>query len=90
MPVVRIGAKINGSSVDPGPYVQMLKAIGAPPYVQVYNEPEDPREYRNDDTPSNWTEIFGQRCSLHGGCGRQAGGYAGLQVLSREAFDAAV
>ena len=90
MPVVRIGAKIDGSPVFPEPYVQMLKAIGAPPYVQIYNEPEDPREYKDYGMPPDWAEIFGRRWASVAAETIKCGGYAGLQVLSREAFDAAV
>jgi len=90
MPVVRIGAKINGGPVDPAPYVKMLKAIGAPPYVQIYNEPEDAREWVNDDRPDDWAVIFGRRWASTAAATVNAGGYAGLQVLTREAFDAAV
>jgi hypothetical protein len=90
MPVVRIGAKINGPSIDPGPYVRLLKAIGAPLYVQVYNEPEDPREWVNDQRPDDWAQIFGRNWGSTAAAVIREGGYAGLQVLSREAFDAAV
>jgi hypothetical protein len=90
MPVVRIGAKINGGPVDPAPYVKMLKAIGAPPYVQIYNEPEDDREWLHDDRPDDWAAIFGRRWAATAAATVNAGGYAGLQVLTREAFDAAV
>ena len=90
MPVTRIGAKINGSPINPPAYVAALAAIGAPPYVQIYNEPEDPREYRNDDTPGDWAETFGRRWAATAAAVVKEGGYAGLQVLSREAFDVAV
>ena len=90
MPVVRIGSKINGPMVDPVPFVEALTAIGAPPYVQLFNEPEDPREYVDDETPDDWAPIFGQSWASAAARTVAMGGYAGLQVLTKEAFDAAV
>lgn len=90
MPVMRVGKKIDSPDADPGPYVEALKAIGAPLYVQVCNEPEDPREWQGDTMPPGWAQIFGRNWA--GGAVRvyDAGGYPGLQVLTRGAFDAAV
>ncbi len=90
MPVTRIAAKINGSPIDPAAYVNALTAIGAPPYVQIYSEPEDRREWAEDGQPQNLRQIFGERWAKAAIRTIEAGGYAGLQVLTQEAFDAAV
>lgn len=89
MPVVRIGKKIN-EGFDPVPYVNALKAIGAPPYVQIFNEPSDDREWRGDDLPENWLGIFGRNWAGQAARVFDAGGYPGLQVLEKEELDAAI
>ena len=87
MPVVRVGRRVDAPDADPAPYVEALKAIGVPPYVQVYNEPEDGREWKTDD---DRVGTFGRNWARGAARVYDAGGYPGLQVLSREMFDAAV
>ena len=88
MPVVRIGKKVN-EPCDARPYVQVLKDIGAPPYVQIFNEPGDSREWR-DGVPADWLRIFGMNWARQAAAVVDAGGYPGLQVLEKEEFDAAI
>ncbi len=88
MPVVRIGKRIN-EGFDPVPYVNALKAIGAPPYVQIYNEPGDDREWRGG-VPDGWLAIFGRNWASQAARVFDAGGYPGLQVLEKEELDAAI
>ncbi len=88
MPVVRIGARLD-QNFDAVAYVNALKAIGAPPYVQIYNEPADDREWK-PNVPPNWLQIFGERWAYHASRVFDAGGYPGLQVLEREELDAAI
>ena len=45
MPTVRIGKRVD-EFFDPVRYVTALKEIGAPAYVQIYNEPGDNREWK--------------------------------------------
>jgi hypothetical protein len=90
MPVVRIGQLINELPVDPVLYVDALKAIGAPPYVQIYNEPEDTREWVDGERPDDWAQIFASHWARQAARVVGAGGYAGIQVLDRPGFDAAV
>lgn len=89
MPVVRIGKKVD-EPFDAIPYVNALKAVGAPPYVQIYNEPGDEREWKSGHTPPNWVPIFAQNWAFHATHVYDAGGYPGLQVLGKEELDAAI
>jgi hypothetical protein len=89
MPVVRIGKRVD-ENFDPVPYVQALLAIGAPPYVQVYNEPEDAREYKDARKPNDWLGMFARNWVRQASRVVAAGGMPGLQVLERVSFDAAV
>jgi len=88
MPIIRIGKRVD-EPFDPVVYVTKLKAIGAPPYVQIYNEPGDDREWKKWPG-SNWAGIFGARWAQAAIAVYDAGGYPGLQVLGREEFVTAV
>ena len=89
MPVLRPGKRID-EFFDPVPYVQALLDIGAPPYVQIHNEPEDVREWSEGRPPPNWADIFGQSWAALAVQVFDAGGYPGIQVLDRPGFDKAV
>ncbi len=90
LPVVRIGKKLD-EPFDPVPYVNALKAIGAPPYVQIYNEPGDIREWNHyPSPPSDAAGIFGARWGEKANLVYQAGGFPGIQCLNRGEFQAAV
>jgi len=89
MPVIRIMSHIDGPQPDPEPYIAALRAIGAPPYIQLFNEPEDEREWRRG-RPDSWAENFGGKWARAAARTVELGGYPGLQVLTRQAFDAAV
>jgi hypothetical protein len=88
MPIVRIGKKVD-EPFDPVRYVNALKAIGAPPYVQIYNEPGDNREWKQWPG-QNWAGIFGARWAQMAIAVFDAGGYPGLQILGKDEFDSAV
>ena len=88
MPIVRIGKKVD-EPFDPVRYVDALKQIGAPPYVQIYNEPGDNREWKQWPG-DNWVGIFGARWAQMAIAVYDAGGYPGLQILGKDEFDAAV
>jgi hypothetical protein len=89
MPVTRIGKKID-EFFDPIPYVAALKRVGAPPYVQIYNEPSDSREWRKDVTPEDWLPVFGRNWAQQAARVADAGGYPGIQVLEKVELDAAI
>ncbi len=89
MPVVRIGKKVD-EPFDPVVYVTKMKEIGAPPYVQIYNEPGDDREWKKWPGNDKWAGIFGARWAQAAIAVYDAGGYPGLQILGREEFVTAV
>ena len=89
MPVVRIG-KQTDEPFDPVPWVEALQKQGIPPYVQIYNEPEDEREWSTMTQPENWREVFGRNWAEQAARVADAGGYPGLQVLDKATFEAAV
>lgn len=100
MPVVRIGKQVD-EGFDPTQYVTGLRSALAasgfphdpqrpPLYVQVYNEPEDFREWRDGELPPDWAHIFGRNWAREAVHVFDAGGYPGIQVLERDGFDVAV
>jgi len=89
MPIVRIGKKVD-EFFDPVVYVNALKAIGAPTYVQIYNEPGDGREWKKWPGGDAWIGIFAARWAQAAAAVFDAGGYPGLQVLGIDEFNAAV
>ncbi|MCI0474724.1 MAG: hypothetical protein L0Y55_00600, partial [Anaerolineales bacterium] len=89
MPVVRIGKKVD-EPFDPVVYVNKLKEIGAPPYIQIYNEPGDDREWKKWPGNDKWAGIFGARWAQAAIAVYDAGGYPGLQILGRDEFVTAV
>lgn len=100
MPVVRIGKRID-ESVDSETYVHALrKSLAAsdfphdpsrpPLYVQIYNEPEDMREWLREGPQASRLQIFGRNWAQRAARVHDAGGYPGIQVLDRNFFDAAV
>lgn len=89
MPVVRIGKKVD-ENFDPVQYVNALKAIGAPAYIQIYNEPGDPAEWHTWPGDTQWVGIFAGRWAAKAAQVVDAGGYPGLQVYGRDEFDAVV
>lgn len=62
----------------------VAQQVGVPPYFQIFNEPEDGRESWPD--PAIFAHKWGARAEAIVG----AGGFPGLQVLSKEYFDAVV
>lgn len=60
------------------------KEMDIPPYIQIFNEPEDGREGFDDP------EHFGRLWNLRANAVLEGGGYPGLQVLAPEFLDAAV
>ncbi len=89
MPVVRIGKRVD-QAFDPVVYVNALKSVGVPPYIQIYNEPGDDREWNKWPGHNNWIGIFATRWAEKAALVADAGGYPGLQILGREEFDAVV
>ncbi len=89
MPIVRIGRKVD-ESFDPILFLNALKAQNIPPYVQIFNEPGDNREWKSGQTPANWMSVFAGKWAQNAAAIYDAGGYPGIQVLGREELVAAV
>ena len=96
MPVIRIG-KLIDEQTDPVPFVEGLRQAwrstgwggvqGAgvePLYVQLCNEPEDPREWVAQVTPPDGPARFAEKWAADAPRIVDAGGFVGIQVLSRE------
>ncbi|MBX3011634.1 MAG: hypothetical protein KF832_08995 [Caldilineaceae bacterium] len=93
MPVIRIG-KLVDDFFNPVPYVQKLRQAGIPPYVQIYNEPGDSREWTRGKwprrPPANYVQIFANNWAQQAAAVYDAGGYPGLQVMGKSELDAAI
>lgn len=88
MPVVRIGKKIT-EFFDPVLYVRALQAIGVPPYIQIYNEPGDGREWE-PKRPKEYVQEFATKWVRHAEAVFKAGGYPGFQVMGKEELDGVI
>lgn len=65
-------------------FAQRCVSMNIPPYIQIFNEPEDGRE--GFDNP----EHFGRLWNLRANAVVEGGGYPGLQILAEEFLDAAL
>lgn len=87
MPIVRkVLTNIDGR-YDFGRDARMLVEAGIPAYVQIFNEPGDPREWergRPKDYVQKWAGLWAQKANEV----MKAGGYPGLQCLQPEELDA--
>ncbi len=79
MPVSRWLCLVDQNILDFVPFVQVLKRNKLPAYIQIFNEPSQPAEWR-DGTPK--TRAFVARWCDHAARVTDAGGYPGLQVLN--------
>lgn len=78
LPVSRWICKIDQTVLDFVRFTNVLKSLGIPPYVQIFNEPGDSREWKTGARDFN---LFVQRWIQHATAVVTAGGYPGLQVL---------
>ncbi|NJN84113.1 MAG: hypothetical protein HC802_18780 [Caldilineaceae bacterium] len=81
MPVVRIGKDID-RFFDPVPFVEALQDAGVPPYVQIYNEPADSREW-DKGRPDNYREVFAEKWARHAARVADAGATLGCKSWAR-------
>lgn len=65
-------------------FAERCVKMGIPPYIQIFNEPEDGRE--GFENP----EHFGRLWNLRADAVAAGGGYPGLQILAEEFLEAAV
>lgn len=82
MPVLRFYVQIN-RPFEWGYWTKKAAdALGFSPYIQIYNEPGDDREWKNEKRPKNWLEFFIVKFLKASNAVAMAGGLPGLQVLS--------
>lgn len=88
MPVCRQITEINRNY----PFdrdARVLIEHGIPAYIQIFNEPSDPREWereRRKDYVQKWAGLWAQKATDV----YNAGGYPGLQCLQPEELEAAI
>ncbi len=89
MPVIRLKGKINGQA----PFKQTVNTLGAMgvrmPYIQIYNEPGDPREWAGS-IPRDYREVFGRNWARAAIEVYDAGACPGIQILGEDELVAAV
>lgn len=78
LPISRWICKIDQTVLDFARFVNILKSLNIPPYIQIFNEPGDSREWKTGTPDFN---LFVQRWIQHATAVATAGGYPGLQVL---------
>ncbi len=78
MPISRWICRIDQNFLDFARLVNVLRPLGIPAYIQIFNEPGDNREWMNG-TP-NFNQ-FVSRWVQHAAIVADAGGFPGLQVL---------
>ncbi len=78
MPISRWVCRIDQSVLDFKRLVDILRQLGVPPYIQIFNEPGDPREWKSSDPDF---DQFVLRWARHASVVATAGGFPGLQLL---------
>ncbi len=78
MPLSRWICRIDQTILDFVRFVKILQARNIPPYIQIFNEPGDVREWKSG-APN--FDLFVQRWVQHAQAVADAGGLPGLQVL---------
>ena len=79
MPVLRWVCSIDQNNLDFARFVSILRNLNIPPYIQIFNEPGDQREWKNstpnlDTFVAHWVDHASRVASI--------GGFPGLQVLA--------
>ncbi len=77
MPVSRLICKIDQSIIDFVRFVDVLRKLNLAPYIQIFNEPGNPREWKSRIPDMS---VFVQRWIQHASAVAHAGGFPGLQV----------
>lgn len=78
IPVSRSICQIDQNILDFAGTARVLRDLGLPAYVQIFNEPSEEREWR-DGVPK--PRVFVARWCDHAARVAEEGGYPGLQVL---------
>lgn len=85
MPICRLVCKIDRPFIDWEEGVKTLLDLGIPPYIQVFNEPGDDREWNHHPNIQRYGERWADAASRV----LDAGGYPGIQVLGLDEWQAA-
>ncbi len=84
LPVTRWLCHIDDNVIDFVRFVRYLRAMNLPAYVQIFNEPSSPQEWR-DELPK--PRVFTARWCEHAARVANEGGFPGLQVLHTEELE---
>lgn len=84
-PVARWLCTIDENVIDFARYARLLRSMNLPAYVQIFNEPSNPHEWR-DGVPK--PRAFTARWCEHAARVAAEGGFPGLQVLHVEELEA--
>jgi len=85
LPVARWLCAIDDNVIDFARFAHYLRAMNLPAYVQIFNEPSSPHEWR-DQLPK--PRVFTARWCEHAARVANAGGFPGLQVLHVQELEA--
>lgn len=85
MPISRWLCTVDENVIDFVRYVYLLESMNLPAYIQIFNEPSNPQEWR-DGLPK--PRAFTARWCEHAARVAAAEGYPGLQVLHVEELEA--
>lgn len=85
MPICRLVCKIDRPFIDWEDGVKTMLDLGIPPYIQVFNEPGDDREWNHHPN----IQSYGQRWADAAARVFDAGGLPGIQVLGLDEWQAA-
>jgi hypothetical protein len=77
--VSRYKCQIDQNILDFTPFVQVLKDLHLPAYIQIFNEPSEEQEWRDGVRKPR---VFTARWCDHAAQVAEAGGFPGLQVLN--------
>ncbi len=85
MPIARWLCTIDENVIDFARYAAFLRAMNLPAYIQIFNEPSNPQEWR-DGVPK--PRAFTARWCEHAARVVAADGFPGLQVLHVQELEA--
>ncbi len=85
MPIARWLCTIDENVLDFARFARLLRAMNLPAYIQIFNEPSSPHEWR-DSVPK--PRAFTARWCEHAARVAAAGGLPGLQVLHVQELEA--
>lgn len=85
LPIARWLCTVDENVIDFVRFARLLQEMNLPAYIQIFNEPSNPHEWR-DELPK--PRAFVARWCEHAASVAAAGGYPGLQVLHVQELEA--